>query len=164
MNVTLIGSGNVATVLGRKIIQSGHTVRQVYSRDIAHASNLANELSASGISELGLVQRNSDLYIVAISDDSLYKLNKHLLLIDEFVVHTAGSVPMNVLSQISSSYGILYPLQSLRKELKTPPVIPLLVDANSEINKLKLTEFAGSISEQVFHAGDEKRKNYILQQ
>ena len=44
MRITLIGSGNVATTMGRKIYQSGHIIHQVYSKTPGHAAHLAEQL------------------------------------------------------------------------------------------------------------------------
>ena len=46
MRIVLLGSGNVATVLGRLFISSGHSIEQVYSRNMDHASTLASEFNA----------------------------------------------------------------------------------------------------------------------
>lgn len=162
MRVTIIGSGNVATVLGRKILHSGHIIQQVFSRDISHAAQLADELSASPVNEAAGIDRNADMYIVAVSDDSLQNIDQWLKLGDRFVVHTAGSVAMGVLKDVSMNYGILYPLQSLRKEIAAELYVPFLVDANNEWNKIKLSAFARSFGDAVNFAGDEDRRKLHL--
>lgn len=162
MRVTLIGSGNVATVLGRKILQSGHIISHVFSRSHDHAGKLANELSATPINTLGAVEESSDMYIVAVSDDELLKISDWLPPLNAFVVHTAGSVPMQVLKDVSGNYGVLYPLQTLRKEITRLPQIPILIDANTEWNKMKLTGFAQSFADHVYQANDHDRRKLHL--
>lgn len=138
MNVGIIGTGNVATVLGKKIQQAGHTVNLVNARG-----------------GLDTIDKTADMYIVAVSDSALYELP--LRLGDKLVVHTAGSVSKDVLQPVSSSYGVLYPLQSLRKELEPVTAIPLLIDANNDAGFQALKTFAATISEQVDRADDAQR-------
>jgi hypothetical protein len=65
-------------------------------------------------------------------------------------VHTAGAVSKDVLKDVSLQYGVLYPLQSLRKELaEKPTVIPFLVEGNNELTTQTLLTFAQSISQNV---------------
>src|SRR5215472_13708463 len=128
MNVTLIGSGNVATVLGRKMTDAGHQVRQVFSPNNQHALELARILNSEPVSDWKKIDMDADLYIVAINDLYLLQIGNHLSLTKKTVVHTAGSTPMEILKPVSKNYGILYPLQSLRKELKSLPEITMLVD------------------------------------
>ncbi|MFI5155152.1 MAG: Rossmann-like and DUF2520 domain-containing protein [Chitinophagales bacterium] len=154
MKIVLIGSGNVATVLGRKLIHSGHQVGQVFSKQASHAQRLAKELNSLHTAIWEEIDLQADLYIVAISDDVLHDLSRHLKLDKKLVVHTAGSVSKEVLSEVSRNFGVLYPLQSLRKELIPIPPIPLLIDANTIENLTLLHDFAQSISSSVAQADD----------
>ena len=43
MEIVIIGSGNVAAVLGRKFKAAGHHIVQIYSRNAKAASELAYE-------------------------------------------------------------------------------------------------------------------------
>jgi predicted short-subunit dehydrogenase-like oxidoreductase (DUF2520 family) len=73
-------------------------------------------------------------------------------------VHTAASVSKDVLKKTSHHYGVFYPLQSLRKERKGNPVIPIFVDASDEKTKKILENLAHSVSgEQVSLANDDTR-------
>lgn len=157
MNVSLIGSGNVAAVLGRLIKDAGHLVDAVISRNTETGAALAAELNAVYIQNAPGAYVNSDLYIIAVSDSAIETVARELKAGEALIVHTSGAVSKNVLKNHTEHYGVLYPLQSLRKELKTIPVIPFLVDANSEKNVMTVTNFAGSLSGIVRQAGDEAR-------
>ena len=157
MKVVIIGAGNVATVLGRRIFLTGHIITQVISRHSAHAALLAGKLNCGYTSAFGSINPHSDLYIIAISDSALLEIHKELSLNKKLVVHTAGSVSKEVLKNISNNYGVLYPLQSLRKEIDAIPEIPLLVDANTEDNLTLIYDFAKTISGEVKIADDRER-------
>ena len=157
MKVSIIGYGNVATILGRKIIASGHEVVQVVGRDIEKAKSLAEKLFAKASNFTDLPDSKTELFIIALSDSGIQECFSFLKSSAALVVHTAGSVSKDVLQNISAQYGVLYPLQSLRKEMDQIPAIPILIDANSEkaIQTIKL--FAESISNQVCFSNDEER-------
>lgn len=157
MRVVLIGTGNVATVLGRKISGAGHEVAQVYGRERAHAKALAEQLQAAYTTNTGQLDSDAGIYIIAVADTAIPAVAASLQVKDKLVVHTAGSVSKEVLKASSSRYGIFYPLQSLRKEMQHLPDIPLLVDANNTDDLSLLQDFAGSVVTQVQIAGDEQR-------
>ncbi len=157
MKVVIIGSGNVATVLGRKMLKAGHEINLVMSRNKEHAALLAAELKCSYASALEDIRPDSDIYVIAVSDSSLYEIADKLFLDKKLVVHTAGSVPKDVLRNVSRNYGVLYPLQSLRKEIKSIVEMPLLVDGNTADDLALIYDFAKTISEQVAITGDEER-------
>jgi predicted short-subunit dehydrogenase-like oxidoreductase (DUF2520 family) len=159
MRVTLIGSGNIATVLGKKIMESGHTIVQVYSRNTGHAKTLANDLSAEAVNQ---IEDNADMYIVAVADDALQNISSWMKPVNGFLVHTAGSVSIDVLKDVSPNYGVLWPLQSVRKETVNTPVLPILIDANNPWNKMKLKGFAQSFADSVAEANDEERRKLHL--
>ena len=129
MNITIMGAGNVGTVLAGKFREAGHAVN---------------------------TERRADIVVVAIPDDALPGLKDQLRLDDVLIVHTAGSVTIEVLSGISSNYGVLYPLQSIRKE-SPPREIPFLIDANTEQNRMRLKELVDSLSCSSRFANDVQR-------
>jgi predicted short-subunit dehydrogenase-like oxidoreductase (DUF2520 family) len=71
-------------------------------------------------------------------------------------------MPAQVLQEASENYGVLYPLQSMRKEIKQLPAIPFLTDANNTATKKILNHFAKQLSPQVQQAGDEQRLKFHL--
>ena len=157
MKVVIVGSGNVATVLGRLIKKAGHEILQVVSRDASHAKALATELQTAYADYAGVIDKNTDLYLIAVKDSALYELNKVFNAGNKLVVHTAGSISKDVLAAISHNYGVLYPLQSLRKEMDTVAGIPILIDGNTSETIALIEDFARSFSCSVSIAGDEER-------
>lgn len=161
MEIVIIGSGNVATVFGRKIRAAGHHIIQVFSRQKEHASLLASLLEAAPICSFAEIKK-ADLILLAVPDNAYSALINELPFTHAFLLHTAGSLPLDILKSRSARYGVLYPLQTLRRELDTIPGLPLLIDANEEKSLLELETFAGGLSEIVIHAKDETRLKYHL--
>ena len=150
MRVLIIGAGNVATVLGRLIKEANHEIVQVISRNKATAAALAAELGCAHTDDFTNIDQSADLYLVAMSDAALNELPEKIQLGNKLIVHTAGAISKDVLKDISQQYGVLYPLQSLRKELtEKPAMIPLLVEGNNETTTQTLLTFAESISPNV---------------
>ena len=158
MKVVIVGAGNVASVLGRLIKKSKHEILQVISRDAASASVLSTELNCAFADNSGVIDKTADLYLIAVTDTAMSELDETYYLGDKLVVHTAGSISKNVLKNITNRYGVLYPLQSLRKQnMYLHQDIPLLVDANTEEAITILQNFALTISGNVSIANDELR-------
>ncbi|HMC86432.1 MAG TPA: DUF2520 domain-containing protein [Chitinophagaceae bacterium] len=162
MKIVLIGTGNVAVVLSKKIIAAGHSILQVYGRNHVAAALLADNSGASTCSSLNEITQSADLYIIAVTDKALASGELHFRLKNQLVVHTAGSVSKEILKNVSASYGVLYPYQTIRKEVEPLPEIPLLMDANTTTAKEQLTAFGKTISTKIIFANDEQRMQYHL--
>lgn len=159
--IVIIGTGHAATVIGQRCIASGHQVMQVYGRRQSAAESLASLLGARPAWEPGQILRHTDLCIVAMADAVLPTVGQWMPRMDALVVHTAGSVPMDVLQSVSNRYGVLYPLQSLRKNQERLPEIPFLVQGCDRDVEHELRAFARTLGD-VHHAGDEDRRKLHL--
>jgi len=158
MDIVMIGSGNVAAVLGRKFRAAGHNILQIYSRNASVASKLAYEWDTESTNYKSLINPNADVYIIAVSDDAVGDVANSLKLPGKVVAHTAASVPKELLEKISPHYGVFYPLQSLRKEMIALPDTPVFYDGSDEKTKKTLATLALSISPgNVREAGDNER-------
>ena len=158
MDIVIIGSGNVAAVLGRKFKAAGHNILQIFSRNASAASELAYEWDTESTNYKSLINKNADVYIVAVSDDAIDDIANNLKLPGKVVAQTAASVPKEVLENVTNHYGVFYPLQSLRKEMKTIPDFPVFFDGCDDISKKTLEKLAHSITkENVTEAGNDER-------
>lgn len=157
MRIVMIGTGNVATILSKLLYNKGHQLLQVFGRDPVKAKELAALVDAVPVSNAGSFDLSADIFIVALSDTALYELKDWLNLDKKLVVHTAGSVPMNVLEKCSTNHGVLYPLQSLRKEMEQIPEIPFLIEGNTPDDLCIIEELANDISGQVVKMSSDDR-------
>lgn len=157
MDIVIIGSGNVAHCFGHFMKLHGHPVKQVISRNRENARLLAETLGAEHSADLFDIHMEADIYLLAVGDDALVQLNNDLRLGRRIVVHTAGAVPLSAISNISANTGVLYPLQSIRKENKSYPEIPLLLEASSDEVQKRLQALAQSISGSISIMSSEQR-------
>jgi predicted short-subunit dehydrogenase-like oxidoreductase (DUF2520 family) len=162
MDIILIGSGNTATVIGRKSLVAGHRIVQVYSRNGSHANRLASRLGATSTSYISTIEKRADLMIIALQDEALRGFAEALGAVHCPAVHTAGALSMNEISGLSSSHGVLYPLQSLRRDIENIPPLTILVDGNNPASRNMIKAFASTIAESVLEADDETRLKYHL--
>jgi len=158
MNIVIIGTGNVASVFGKAFKMAGHTILQIVGRDSMAASRLAYELDTFSTNYWSQLDKTADVYIIAVSDNSIATVANELKLTGKIVAHTAAAVPKDVLKNVSEHYGVFYPLQSLRKEMAELPVFPVFVDGSDSKTKVALEKLARSIAgEKVAVAGDADR-------
>jgi predicted short-subunit dehydrogenase-like oxidoreductase (DUF2520 family) len=157
MQVTIIGTGNVATVVGRLLVQQGHAVLQVYGRDQLKAHALAKALGGIGVSDMADINDHADLYLIAITDDALPAIAAKLSVGDKLVVHTAGSVSKEVLRDASTNYGVLWPMKMIRKSMDGLGSVTIVVDGNTESSCRSIETIARMISTNITRAGDAQR-------
>ncbi|WP_423148099.1 Rossmann-like and DUF2520 domain-containing protein [Rubrolithibacter danxiaensis] len=159
MKIVLLGSGNVATHLGKALKQVGHVILQVWSRSEAHAEELARELDAASSANIYDIIPDADLYIISISDDAITELAATLKLKDKLLVHTSGSVDISVLSGVSNRIGVLYPLQTFSKFKDVAfSEIPLAVEGSTPAIEEQLVKVAEQLTTKVLKLDSEKRK------
>lgn len=158
MEVVMIGTGNVATVLSGMLLQAGHRIVQVLGRNAEAVQTLASKCAAGGTTDFSSVQQNIPLYIIAVSDTAIPQVLAQLPSLKGLLVHTAGSVSMQLLATVSPNHGILYPLQSLRKEAPPTAPVPLLTDAATPDDLALLDDVARSLSPITGHANDAQRQ------
>jgi predicted short-subunit dehydrogenase-like oxidoreductase (DUF2520 family) len=158
MRIVLIGTGNVATRLGMALRAKNADIVQVFGRSGTDASRLASVLGCSFTTDVKNLATNAEVYLMAVSDDAISVLAAELSIKDHLIVHTAGSVSMDVLASGSINYGVLYPLQTLsvQKEVDFSHV-PLCIEASSKANLEKLRMLAGTISDRVVEMDSQQR-------
>jgi len=74
--ITIIGAGNVATQLGLALVKSHHSIVQVYSKRKQSASQLGRLLKCDFTTSVKEINTSSDIYIIAIKDDSIEEISK----------------------------------------------------------------------------------------
>jgi predicted short-subunit dehydrogenase-like oxidoreductase (DUF2520 family) len=161
MDIVIIGSGNMAAVLGRKAFDAGHRIVQVAGRNGLEVATLAKTLNAPA-ADLNHIDMQAMLYILCISDKALPLVHQWFQHPKAIVVHTAGSVSMDVLAPVAKNYGVLWPLQSIRKVADPIPPFPLIIDANTPECLTVLQDFGATISSDLQQMNDEARSKMHL--
>ena len=159
IKIVLIGAGNVATHLGKALLNTGNEILQVYSRTSESAKLLATELNTEYTINISQLFDKADLYIISVSDDVLPDILKKLKIENKLIVHTSGFLPMDTLKQVSENYGVFYPLQTFSKSREVEMrSVPICIEANTPENLQLLNSLAGQISSDVRQINSDQRK------
>ena len=147
--VTLIGSGNIAHWMAYAMHKAGIAVKQVYSRQKIHAEALACKYGAEAIDSVSQLKPGSDFYLFVIKDDAFGSLLPQLPFRLPFAAHTGGSLSIHILKEYAEKYGILYPYQSLSKNMCLDGItVPLSVEGNVPEAEQALLALAQRLSAQ----------------
>jgi predicted short-subunit dehydrogenase-like oxidoreductase (DUF2520 family) len=162
MEISFIGSGNLAWHLAPALDNAGYSVKEVYSRDPKHARALVGRLYQADVkSTLDFSTSSSDIFIIAVSDDAIQDIVQEIVLPeDSILVHTSGSQPLSLLGYAATSnIGVFYPLQTFSKAKKVDfNEIPIFIESEIEEVSKTLMKMAKSISKKAKFISSEKRK------
>ncbi len=159
MNIVLLGSGNVATQLGRAFKMAGQTIVQVWSRDIEHAKELADAVASEAITDIDDIDLSADLYIISIKDNAIGELAAKLNMGDKLIVHTSGSTSIHALDGVSTHTGVFYPLQTFSKNKAVDfRSVPIAIEANNPEDLAAIRAIADRLSERVTELSSAQRK------
>ncbi|WP_276348168.1 Rossmann-like and DUF2520 domain-containing protein [Daejeonella sp. JGW-45] len=159
MNIVILGSGNVATHLGRAFKMAGQSIVQVWSRNIDHAKELADTIGSEAVSDIDDLYTSADLYIIAVSDDAIRSVARQLKVGDKLIVHTSGSTPLEALDGVSEHTGVFYPLQTFSSNKAVDfRQIPIAIEANTPEDLAVIRSIADRLSERVKELNSSQRK------
>lgn len=158
MKIVCIGSGNVATHMAGAFKKNGHELIQVWSKNPDHAEALAISIGAKVMLDLGKIDLNADIYLIAIKDDAISSVAQALGDVNGLVVHTSGATSIAELDRFKS-HGVLYPLQTFSKAKAVDfKDIPLCIEAADVDSLNKLRVLATELSTLVYEVDSDKRK------
>jgi len=161
--VVLLGAGNLATQLSLALHENGIEILQVYSRTIESAKALAEQLDCRFTTSVNKIENNADLYIFALSDKALQPILDELSIPIGKVVHTAGSISVDIFENYAENYGVFYPLQTFSKNRKVDfQEIPICIESNNMQLQEDLIVLAKRISGNVHLITSEQRTQLHL--
>ena len=159
MRISLIGSGNVATQLGKAFKSCGHDIVSVYSPHISHAAKLGKALKTNFGNKLPS-SFNADVYIIAVKDDAIPEVVKKLAVAkNSLVIHTSGATDISILKKKFRNCGVLWQVQTIKARTKMDfKKVPLVVEANNPSSKKKLMQLARGLSGKVYSLNSKQRR------
>ncbi|MCX6251076.1 MAG: DUF2520 domain-containing protein [Bacteroidetes bacterium] len=157
--VVLIGAGNFATNLALAMREEGFDIMQLYNRTEEHGKALAERFSAPYINNLKEITPDADLYIISVNDNAIEPVAAQLNLGEKLIIHTSGSIEIDVLKPASSNFGAFHSPQTFSKLV---PVsfreLHVSIEANNKMNEDILVEFAGNLSDHVHRVNELQRR------
>lgn len=162
MDVSFIGSGNLAWHLAPALDNAGYVVREVYSQNPKHAAALTERLYQAEVkASLDFSTSRSNLFVICVSDSAIRDVVTEIILPeDSILVHTSGSMPLSLLDlAASSATGVIYPLQTFSKHKKVEfRNVPFFIESNDPETEILLMGIAKALSVNVRKITSDERQ------
>ncbi len=157
--VSIIGSGNVASALGKAFSDANIKITEVFSPNIENSKLLAEKVGSNYIDSIEKLNNNSDLYIIATPDAEINNVISKLADNGGIVVHTSGSQPSDVFDGKFLHYGVFYPLQTLTKNKSVDfREVPICIEGSNNTTSKLLIQLAKRVSNNVVSINSEQRR------
>ena len=155
LRIAIIGGGNVATHFFKSLGEP--TVKKIFVRKKEKNEHLPSALLSESKDLRAL---DLSIIIIAVLDDQIKNvLTTYHFRPDQIILHTAGSVDIDVIYQTHSKSGVIYPLMTMFKDdIIDYKQMPLLIEGSSESALLSITRLAESISDHVAYFNSQQRK------
>jgi predicted short-subunit dehydrogenase-like oxidoreductase (DUF2520 family) len=154
--ISIVGSGNMALALAKAFSRIGRKPLQIIARENSATFSLFRDLNIPfAFSDTQI--EPADLFIIAVSDDSIEQVSNRFSRFDALVVHTSGCVQAEAL-QANKRYGVFYPMQSVSLGHETDFLeVPFFIQTNQLFDEEKLRKTAALISSKVIDSTNEMR-------
>jgi predicted short-subunit dehydrogenase-like oxidoreductase (DUF2520 family) len=158
-NISFTGAGKVATALCRELFNAKYNIDLIVSESEKSGLLLSDSCRASWSGE-PVFPDSTQIIIVAVPDQKLKNvLCKIECSSETLVVHTAGSISMDVFPDRIKRKGIFYPLQTFSKERKIVfNNLPFLLESSDKQSSVVLKKLAESIGGKAYFVDNEHRK------
>ncbi len=160
IKVVILGSGNVGTHLFKAFSNNPEfKIKQWYSRNIKDISPYSDFVEITDqLNKLVL----ADIYILAVSDDSIHDLSNHLTFTNRLVCHTSGSKSKNELNQKNRA-GVFYPLQTFTKEIEIDfSKIPICLESSNSEDMITLKKISKALGCSYYETDSNQREKLHL--
>jgi len=155
MEITLIGSGNVATHMAAAFKNAGHKIAQVYSPNYQNAALLAYHVGATAIDNLNDIDPQTAVFVISVKDDAIAEVAKTLSVYQKLILHTSGATALLP----GANTGVLYPLQTFSKTKEVDfSQVPLCIEGSDEQITDLIEQLARTISKNVYRVDSAQRK------
>jgi predicted short-subunit dehydrogenase-like oxidoreductase (DUF2520 family) len=168
MKISFIGAGNVAWHLSQALENAGHSVEEIFSKDLKNAQSLIAHLYNAKIqTNLNFSNSTAKVFFLCVTDDSMPEVVQQLVLPEESIlIHTSGSKSLadldkviNTHSDIPIKTGVFYPLQTFTKGFKVDfSEIPVCIEAEDEEVEKILIGLGQDISDITYAVNSEERR------
>lgn len=158
--VTILGSGNVANHISKRLAQNGVVVDCVFSRNVLTGSELAQNVGATFTNEIENLPQNSDAYLFMLSDSGNSLISNEINLpADSILIHTSGSLPLSIFNRKYQNCAVLYPFQTFNAnvEIANYDDIPICLEATNETILHEVELLAKSISTNIYYLDYQQR-------
>lgn len=148
MSISIIGTGRAAFHLGHALQRADCTIASVTGRSADRTQELASTLYATPLSPTDPLP-NSNVILIAVSDDAISEVAKKLPTSDAVLVHLSGASGLGHLAP-HTHRAVLWPVMTLSPGAPMDfAQIPLVVDANTEHARSVVLGLGNTMSKKV---------------
>jgi predicted short-subunit dehydrogenase-like oxidoreductase (DUF2520 family) len=157
--ISFIGAGKVSSALCRQLFLSGCKIQKIVSRTDINGPALAKSCNASWSDEFDFALAD-DVIITAVPDDALEGVLGKIKCHDgTLVVHTAGSIGLDVFPPNLKHTGVFYPLQTFSEKRNIDfKDLPFFLEASEPQSSAILKELAELTGGKPYFVDSEQRK------
>lgn len=158
-NISFAGAGRVGGAICRALFHTGFTIDMIASETEVRGKSLADSCNALWTSDL-LFPDTTNVIIVTVPDHSLKSVLDSLMCRPgTLVVHTAGSIGLDVFPEKIKQKGIFYPLQTFSDNRNVNfKDLPFLLESSDDQSSEIMNKLAESIGAKVYFVDTEHRR------
>lgn len=161
--LVIFGSGNVATHLALAFHKAGLNIGGIYSRTFENAQLLAEKINVNAFKSVAEIPLDADAYLLAVSDSALPELLNELPAFQGILMHTSGSVGLDVFPNRINKCAVFYPLQTFSKAKQLDfSKIPILLESDDKAILEVLQSLGELLSSTVQQIDSAQRKKLHL--
>lgn len=164
MKFSIIGSGNMAWFLAKKLSESGLHFQGISGRNIVAMQEIASHYCTVIYPSLSEIpDEENHICFLAVKDNAISEITGQLYFKNTILIHTSGATSIDVLQNAAQHYGIFWPVYSIVKShLPLQNDIPVSIEGNSDDVEKTILNVAQSITGKAFLATVQQRLSLHL--
>jgi predicted short-subunit dehydrogenase-like oxidoreductase (DUF2520 family) len=161
--IGIIGAGNLAWHLAKMFSLHKVELQSIFVRSVSQVIDFQFLNETVFYHQIPQLIAKSEIIFFAVPDKTIAELLRDYQWHNKYLVHSAGSVSIDVFRHRTENFGVFYPMQTFTKNrMLDYAEIPIFVEANSSRNEQILVNLASKISTKTMILDSEKRKQMHL--
>ncbi len=159
--ISILGSGNVAWHIARKLYSEGVAIDCVFSRNAQTGKEMASAVDATYTGSSEEIPSTSDAYLFMMSDTANEEFARFLSFGDDkILIHTSGSLSADIFADASKNFAVMYPFQTFSRNIEVEDfcTIPICIDASNAETFENVKALACKISQKIYSLDFEQRR------
>jgi predicted short-subunit dehydrogenase-like oxidoreductase (DUF2520 family) len=158
----IIGTGNIARVMGDSLCEAGIKITTLYSRNPAKARGLAKRWKCK-VQSSGKRIFSDDILFFCVPDDIIPVMASGEIPPETLCIHTSGTTPVSVFNQKNAA--VIWPLQTFSGGHDSDALLkdaPLLIEGSNRHTLSFVRKLSRQLSDMVMVSRSEERATLHL--
>lgn len=158
--IGIIGSGNMAHFLGRRLFYSAIPACAIYSKNKQEGKALAQRIDAVWFESLEEMASQCNYLLLCVPDDAIAEVAESIKdYPDVTLIHHSGTQPIAVLEKTHPKCGVLWPVYSIhKKHISKDRNIPIVLTSNHPETSQFLSKLAEELTNIYEFMPEDKKK------